>query len=428
MKQLLNSTFEGTLRVPGDKSITHRSLMLAALAEGRTEIHLPLKSEDTYRTMEIMRAIGAEIAESGDKWIVESKGHDHLHPPDGALYTGNSGTTSRLIMGLLAGLGLEAEFSGDDSINRRPMDRVQKPLLDMGADIRLKNEKYPPVHIYPKPLKAIDYDMPVASAQVKSAVLLAGLFAEGTTVVRESSPSRDHSEIMMKQFGADLSSQDGVISLTGGKKLTSADITVPGDISSAAFPLALAVLKPGASITIENVSLNPTRSGILEVLGMMDANIEIETLPGAGEAIGNITASYTPGLRGFDISGEIIPRLIDEIPILALLAAYSSEPCTVSDAGELRFKETDRIRAVVDELSKFGINFEEKEDGFTVRPGKIEPAAGTAVKGYHDHRIIMMLIIFSLVSDTPLDIDDTSAIDISYPGFINDLESLRKDA
>lgn len=428
MKKLLNSTFEGTLRVPGDKSITHRSLMLAALAEGRTEIHLPLKSEDTYRTMEIMRAIGADITESGDRWIVESRGHEHLHSPDGPLYTGNSGTTSRLIIGLLAGLGLEAEFSGDDSINRRPMDRVQEPLLDMGADIRLKDGKYPPVHIHSKPLKAIDYDMPIASAQVKSAVLLAGLFAEGTTVVRESSPSRDHSEIMMKQFGAELSSEDGVISLTGGKRLTSADVTVPGDISSAAFPLALAVLKPGTSITIENVSLNPTRSGILEVLEMMDANIEIETLPGDGEAIGNITASYSPGLRGFDISGEIIPRLIDEIPILALLAAYSSEPCTVSDAGELRFKETDRIRAVVDELSKFGIRFEEKEDGFTVRPGKIEPAAGTAVKGYHDHRIIMMLIIFSIVSDTPLDIDDTSAIDISYPGFIKDLESLRKDA
>ncbi|KKK35592.1 hypothetical protein WN59_01820 [Salinicoccus sediminis] len=428
MKQLLNRTFEGTLRVPGDKSITHRSLMLAALAEGRTEIHLPLKSEDTYRTMEIMRAIGADITESGDIWIVESRGHAHLHSPAGPLYTGNSGTTSRLIIGLLAGLGLEAEFSGDDSINRRPMDRVQRPLLDMGADIRLKDEKYPPVHIYPKPLKAIDYDMPIASAQVKSAVLLAGLFAEGTTVVRESSPSRDHSEIMMKQFGAELSSKDGVISLTGGKKLTSADVTVPGDISSAAFPLALAILKPGTSITIENVSLNPTRSGILEVLEMMDANIEIETLPGDGEAIGNITASYTPELRGFDISGEIIPRLIDEIPILALLAAYSNESCTVSDAGELRFKETDRIRAVVDELSKFGIRFEEKEDGFTVLPGEIEPAAGTAVKGYHDHRIIMMLIIFSIVSDTPLNIDDTSAIDISYPGFINDLESLRKDA
>ena len=428
MKQLLNRTFEGTLRVPGDKSITHRSLMLAALAEGRTVIHLPLKSEDTYRTMEIMQAIGADITESGDRWIVESRGHEHLHSPDGPLYTGNSGTTSRLIIGLLAGLGLEAEFSGDDSINRRPMDRVQRPLLDMGADIRLKDEKYPPVHIYPKPLKAIDYDMPIASAQVKSAVLLAGLFAEGKTVVRESSPSRDHSEIMMKQFGAELSSKDGVISLTGGKKLTPADVTVPGDISSAAFPLALAILKPGTSITIENVSLNPTRSGILEVLEMMDANIEIEILPGDGEAIGNITASYTPELRGFDISGEIIPRLIDEIPILALLAAYSSEPCTVSDAGELRFKETDRIRAVVDELSKFGIRFEEKEDGFTVLPGEIEPAAGTAVKGYHDHRIIMMLIIFSIVSDTPLNIDDTSAIDISYPGFINDLESLRKDA
>ncbi|AKG74081.1 3-phosphoshikimate 1-carboxyvinyltransferase [Salinicoccus halodurans] len=428
MRQLLNSTFEGTLRVPGDKSITHRSLMLAALAEGRTEIKQPLKSEDTYRTMEIMRAIGADITELDDKWIIESKGHEHLHSPSAALYTGNSGTTSRLIIGLLAGVGLRAEFSGDDSINKRPMDRVQKPLLEMGADIRLKDEKYPPVHIFPKPLKAIDYNMPIASAQVKSAILLAGLFAEGTTVVRESSPSRDHSEIMMQQFGADLVSKDGVISLEGKKTLKASDVTVPGDISSAAFPIALAILKPGASITIENVSLNPTRSGILEVLEMMGADMHIETLPGGGEAIGNITASYTPELRGFNISGEIIPRLIDEIPILALLAAYSSEPCTVSDAEELRFKETDRIRAVVDELSKFGIRFEEKEDGFTVIPGSIDSVPETDVKGYHDHRIIMMLIVFSIVSDTPLNIDDSSAIDISYPGFINDLESLRKDA
>lgn len=428
MRQLLNSTFEGTLRVPGDKSITHRSLMLAALAEGRTEIKQPLKSEDTYRTMEIMRAIGADITELDDKWIIESKGHEHLHSPSAALYTGNSGTTSRLIIGLLAGVGLRAEFSGDDSINKRPMDRVQKPLLEMGADIRLKDEKYPPVHIFPEPLKAIDYNMPIASAQVKSAILLAGLFAEGTTVVRESSPSRDHSEIMMQQFGADLVSKDGVISLEGKKTLKASDVTVPGDISSAAFPIALAVLKPGASITIENVSLNPTRSGILEVLEMMGADMHIETLPGGGEAIGNITASYTPELRGFNISGEIIPRLIDEIPILALLAAYSSEPCTVSDAAELRFKETDRIRAVVDELSKFGIRFEEKEDGFTVIPGNIDSVPETDVKGYHDHRIIMMLIVFSIVSDTPLNIDDSSAIDISYPGFINDLESLRKDA
>lgn len=428
MRQLLNSTFNGALRVPGDKSITHRSLMLAALAEGRTEISQPLRSEDTYRTMEIMRAIGADITEENDRWVVESKGHKHLYSPKEPLYTGNSGTTSRLIIGLLAGLGLNAEFSGDDSINKRPMDRVQIPLLKMGADIRLKDDKYPPIHIFPSQLKAIDYDMPIASAQVKSAVLLAGLFAEGTTRVRESSPSRDHSEIMMKQFGADLVSKDGVVTLQGGKALKSSDVTVPGDISSAAFPIALAVLKPETSITIEKVSLNPTRSGILEVLEMMGANIEIEELPSAGEAIGNITASYTPKLRGFNISGEIIPRLIDEIPVLALLAAYSSEPCTVSDAEELRFKETDRIRAVVDELSKFGIEFEEKEDGFTVIPGEIDSIPEMEVKGYHDHRIIMMLIVFSVVSNTPINIDDSSAIDISYPGFINDLESLRKDA
>ncbi|GAB3072171.1 3-phosphoshikimate 1-carboxyvinyltransferase [Salinicoccus sesuvii] len=428
MKHLLNSSFSGTLKVPGDKSITHRALMFGALANGTTHIHLPLESEDTRRTMECMRALGAKIEESDEKWTVTSPGHDALHTPEDVLYTGNSGTTTRLITGLISGLGLAAKIEGDASIAKRPMDRVQQPLAEMGADIALKDEKYPPIKIKPTTLFPITYTMPIASAQVKSAILLASLFTKGETTIHEPSPSRNHTEIMLEQFGADISSKNGVITLTGGNALKSSDVTVPGDISSAAFPIVLAVLKKDSSITIENVSLNHTRSGILDVLDMMGANVTVEQTSQSGEALGRIHAAYTPKLKGFEISGDIIPRLIDEIPILALLAAYSTEECTVRGAEELRFKETDRIRAVVDELSKFGVQFTEYEDGFTVHPSQVDVMENTAVKGYNDHRIIMMLIVFSIISNRLLVIDDMSAIDISYPGFLEDLEALRKDA
>lgn len=428
MKNLLNHAFNGTMRVPGDKSITHRSLILGTLANGRSSVKLPLRSEDTLRTMDCMRALGAKITEEDGEWIVESGGASSLTSPSAPLYTGNSGTATRLITGLVAGLGLSAEINGDASINMRPMDRVAHPLSEMGADIDLRNGVYSPITITPSELSPIVYNMPVASAQVKSAILLAGLSTNGTTEVIESAPSRNHSEIMMKQFGADVDENNGVVRITGGKDLSPKTVIVPGDISSAAFPIALAVLKKGSSITIENVSLNTSRSGILDVLEMMGADIMIEELPGEGEAIGNITASYTPDLKGFNISGSMIPRLIDEIPVLALLAAFSNEPCTVSDASELRYKETDRIRAVIDELSKFGVEFEENEDGFKIISSTVNAVEGIKVKGYHDHRIIMMLIVLSIVTDTAIDIDDISAIDVSYPGFIDDLKPLRKDA
>ncbi|WP_256974691.1 3-phosphoshikimate 1-carboxyvinyltransferase [Salinicoccus roseus] len=424
----MNSKFNGTLKVPGDKSITHRALMFGALAAGTTRIHYPLTSEDTHRTLECMCALGAEVEQKEGEWVVTSPGAAQLHAPAKTLYTGNSGTTTRLLTGLIAGLGLAAEIEGDESIAKRPMDRIQRPLAEMGADISLKDEKYPPIIIRPSRLSPISYTMPMASAQVKSAILLAALYTEGTTVIHEPSPSRNHTEIMLEQFGADISAEDGVIRLKGGNALSASDVTVPGDISSAAFPIVLAVLKPGSSITVENVSLNSTRSGILDVLEMMGADVRVEQTSSEGEAIGTVHASHTPNLKGFDISGDIIPRLIDEIPIIALLAAYSTEACTVRDADELRYKETDRIRAVIDELSKFGISFTEYEDGFTVHPGQVSIEENTPVKGYNDHRIIMMLIISSIISDTPIEIDDVSAIDISYPGFMEDLEKLRKEA
>lgn len=428
MKQLLNGTFKGTARVPGDKSITHRALMLGALSKGTTNIYRPLVSADTLRTFENMRQLGAEISREGDDFKVISNGHDSLTSPEKTLYTGNSGTTTRLITGLLAGLkNITASVEGDATIAKRPMDRVVIPLSKMGADISLKNEKYPPVNIHPAVLKPLEYDMPIASAQVKSAILFAGLFTDGETIVHETHQSRNHSEIMMAQFGADISVSGTTVTLNGGRNLNSADVTVPGDISSAAFLIVLALITEGADITIENVSLNETRAGIIDVVKEMGGSITITEHDSKGEKFGDIRVRYTPDLKPFHIDGDIIPRLIDEIPILAVLAVFANGESTVQGAEELRFKETDRITAVIAELAKFGVSFEEYEDGFKVSPGHGTVKEDELFKGYHDHRIIMMLIVMAIAANTNIEIDDSSAIDVSFPSFVSDLEGLRKD-
>lgn len=428
MKQLLNGTFKGTARVPGDKSITHRALMLGALSKGTTNIYRPLISADTLRTFENMRQLGAEVTREGDDFKVISNGHDSLTSPEQTLYTGNSGTTTRLITGLLAGLkNITASVEGDATIAKRPMDRVVIPLSKMGADISLKNEKYPPVNIHPAVLKPLEYDMPIASAQVKSAILFAGLFTDGETIVHETHQSRNHSEIMMAQFGADISVSGTTVTLNGGRNLNSADVTVPGDISSAAFLIVLALITEGADITIENVSLNETRAGIIDVVKEMGGSITITEHDSKGEKFGDIRVRYTPDLKPFHIDGDIIPRLIDEIPILAVLAVFANGESTVQGAEELRFKETDRITAVIAELAKFGVSFEEYEDGFKVSPGHGTVKKDELFKGYHDHRIIMMLIVMAIAANTNIEIDDSSAIDVSFPSFVSDLEGLRKD-
>ena len=428
MKQLLNGTFKGTTRVPGDKSITHRALMLGALSKGTTRINRPLISADTLRTLENMRQLGAEITRDGTDFTVVSKGHENLKSPAETLYTGNSGTTTRLINGLLAGLkNITASVEGDAAIAKRPMDRVVIPLSQMGADITLKDEKYPPVNIRPAVIKPLEYDMPIASAQVKSAILFAALFTEGETVVHETHQSRNHSEIMMGQFGADITVSGTTVKLNGGRNLTAADVTVPGDISSAAFLIVLALITKDADIIIENVSLNETRAGVIDVVQQMGGNIKITEHDSTGEKFGDIRVQYTPDLKPFHIDGDIIPRLIDEIPILAVLAAFANGESTVRGAEELRFKETDRITAVISELEKFGVSFEEYKDGFKVTPGYGTVKEDELFKGYHDHRIIMMLIVMALAVNTNIEIDDDSAIDVSFPSFISDLEGLRKD-
>ena len=428
MKQLLNSKFTGNITVPGDKSITHRALMLGALAEGTTFIKSPLISADTLRTFENMRQLGADVKRIGADFEVTSSGHQSLQSPSDILYTGNSGTTTRLLTGLVAGLEkINAVIEGDETIAKRPMDRVVIPLSEMGAKINLKEDKFPPISIQPAKIKPLEYHMPIASAQVKSAILFTGLFQEGQTIIHETHPSRNHSEIMMAQFGADINVADKTVVLNGGQALTSSDIVVPGDISSAAFIIVLGLITPGADITINNVSLNDTRAGIIDVVKTMGANITIDEKTTDGEAFGDIHVKYTKNLKPFSIDGEIIPRLIDEIPILAVLAAFTNGTSTVRGAEELRYKETDRISAVEDELKKFGVDINTFEDGFEVNPGYGSVTANEIFKGYHDHRIIMMLIIMAIATNQEINIDDISAIDVSFPSFLEDLNSLRED-
>lgn len=428
MKQLLNSKFTGNITVPGDKSITHRALMLGALAEGTTFIKSPLISADTLRTFENMRQLGADVKRIGADFEVTSSGHQSLQSPSDILYTGNSGTTTRLLTGLVAGLEqINAVIEGDETIAKRPMDRVVIPLSEMGAKINLKEDKFPPISIQPAKIKPLEYHMPIASAQVKSAILFTGLFQEGQTIIHETHPSRNHSEIMMAQFGADINVADKTVVLNGGQALTSSDVVVPGDISSAAFIIVLGLITPGSDITINNVSLNDTRAGIIDVVKTMGANITIDEKTTDGEAFGDIHVKYTKNLKPFSIDGEIIPRLIDEIPILAVLAAFTNGTSTVRDAEELRYKETDRISAVEDELKKFGVDINTFEDGFEVNPGYGSVTANEIFKGYHDHRIIMMLIIMAIATNQEINIDDISAIDVSFPSFLEDLNSLRED-
>lgn len=426
MKSLLNHKFVGNIQVPGDKSITHRALMMASLAEGTSTIKSPLESDDTYRTSEIMSKLGVKITDEKDQITVTSPGAENFKTPGDVLYTGNSGTTTRLLMGLISGLGINSTIEGDDSIAIRPMDRVSGPLGEMGADISLKEDRYPPIKIRPSPLKAIEYNMPVASAQVKSAILFAGLFAEGETIVHEEFKSRDHTEIMLEQFGVDIVVDGLTVKLQGSQTLKPQDVLVPGDISSAAFLMVLAAITEGSDIFIEDVSLNESRSGIIDVFRQMNADIEVVKTSTDGEAIGNVRVKHSQELTSFELSGDIIPRLIDEIPVLAVLGAFGSSPSVIRDAKELRFKETDRLRAVIDELSKFGIEFEEFDDGFIVYPLSEIKLTDNDFKGYHDHRIIMMLLVMGIASGNDINIDDPSAISISYPEFLKDLEKLKQ--
>lgn len=419
------SSLQGEITVPGDKSISHRSVMFGSIAKGKTTVNGFLLGEDCLSTIDCFKKLGVQIEVDGTNVTIESPGMENWMEPKEVLYTGNSGTTTRLMLGILSGTNLHTVMTGDASIGKRPMRRVADPLRLMGAQIAgRENGQFTPLAIQGSPLKAIDYKMPVASAQVKSAILLAGLRAEGTTIVREREVSRDHTERMLRQFGADISVEDGVISFEGGQALTGTHVNVPGDISSAAFFLVAGAITENSRIVMNNVGVNETRDGIIEVLQNMGAQMTIEIDDEkAAEPTATITIE-TSQLQGTTISGAIIPRLIDEIPIIALLATQAKGKTIIKDAEELKVKETNRIDAVVNELKKLGANIEATDDGMIIEG----PTAlhGATLKTYGDHRIGMMGAVAALIAEGKVELDDSECIAVSYPNFFEHVESLIK--
>ncbi|MGE8034500.1 3-phosphoshikimate 1-carboxyvinyltransferase [Lysinibacillus sp. NPDC093692] len=417
-------SLQGTLTIPGDKSVSHRSVMFGAIATGKTTVDGFLLGEDCLSTIDCFRKLGVKIDVEGTNVSIDSPGIEGWQEPTEVLYTGNSGTTTRLMLGILAGSNVHSVMTGDASIGKRPMRRVIDPLRQMGAHITGRADgQYTPLAIQGTTLQAIDYHMPVASAQVKSAILLAGLRAEGTTIVRETEVSRDHTERMLRQFGARVDEVDGVIALQGGQTLTGTHVSVPGDISSAAFFLVAGAICEGSKITLENVGINPTRDGIIEVLHNMGASITVmPNEDSQSEPTATITIE-TSALKGTTIEGDIIPRLIDEIPILALLATQANGKTIIKGAEELKVKETDRITAVVDELKKLGASIEATEDGMIIEGPT--PLRGAHLKTYGDHRIGMMGAVAALITDGTITLDDAECIAVSYPSFFEHIEEVK---
>ncbi|RAK22150.1 3-phosphoshikimate 1-carboxyvinyltransferase [Anoxybacillus vitaminiphilus] len=421
------SSLRGTIEVPGDKSISHRAVMFGAIANGTTTISNFLAGEDCLSTIDCFRKLGVSITQNGSEVVVEGKGISGLQEPTEILNVGNSGTTTRLLLGILAGCSFHACLIGDESIAKRPMARVTNPLREMGAKIDGREHgNYTPLSIRGGNLQAIRYTSPVASAQVKSAILLAGLMADGTTTVIEPHKSRDHTERMLKAFGGEVVVDGLTVSVTGKQQLTGADIDVPGDISSAAFFLVAGAIVPNSEITLKNVGLNPTRTGIIDVLKQMGADIAIENVRNEeSEPMGDITVR-TSELKGIEIGGELIPRLIDEIPIIALLATQAEGTTVIKDASELRVKETDRIATVVSELSQLGADIEATEDGMRIRGKTKLKANHMVVDSYGDHRIGMMLAVAACITEGELTLNRSEAIAVSYPSFFEHLQLLIK--
>lgn len=409
----------GQIKVPGDKSISHRAVMLGSLANGVTEISGFLKGADCLSTIDCFRKMGIDIDINGENVTVHGNGLRGLKKPDEMLYTGNSGTTTRLLCGILAGQNFDTSITGDASIQKRPMGRVVKPLSMMGA--KIENE-YCPLYITGTKLHGIDYKMPVASAQVKTAIILAGLYADGETVIHEIEKSRDHTELMLSAMGADLTVDNLDITVKPTNDLTAVNVDVPGDISSAAFFLILGAIMPNSQITVINVGINPTRTGIIDVLKDMGADITLENVhTSAGETVADITVRSS-SLKGTTVGGDIIPRLIDELPIIAVAAVFADGQTVIKDAQELKVKETNRIRAVVDEFNKCGIDITETDDGMIINGGK--SIHGADFKTYGDHRMAMSLTVLAQLADGESTLDDSDCACVSYPTFFDDFYKL----
>ncbi|MCL4456786.1 MAG: 3-phosphoshikimate 1-carboxyvinyltransferase [Nitrospirae bacterium] len=423
-------SLKGEITPPPDKSISHRAVMLASIAEGKSIVRNFLRAEDPMSTMNAFRSMGIEIEKkAGNELIINGKGLHGLKEPFEVINCGNSGTTVRLISGILSGNPFFSVLTGDDSLKQRPMARVINPLKEMGAGISARNgDKYLPMAIKGRRLKAIDYKMPVASAQVKSCLILAGLYADGTTTITELQKSRDHTERMLKSMGADIEIDSLVIKVkgcSGKKELNPIDVTVPSDFSSAAFFIAAALIIPNSEISIKNVGINPTRTGLLDVLKKMGADIEIENIRDvSGEPVADIHCKTAGNLKAVKISGDIMPSLIDEFPILCVLATQAEGVTEIRGAEELRVKESDRIKAMASELKKIGVELEEYPDGISIK-GKAS-MKGDIVESYHDHRIAMSLAIAALAAQGTTTINNSSCVDISFPEFFEELKKLTR--
>ncbi|MCR4830048.1 MAG: 3-phosphoshikimate 1-carboxyvinyltransferase [Pseudobutyrivibrio sp.] len=416
-------SLKGEITIPGDKSISHRGVMFGSISEGITELTGFLDGADCRSTISCFKAMGIDITQENDHVVIHGKGLHGLTKPEKMLDVGNSGTTTRLISGILAGQHFISSLNGDDSIQKRPMGRIITPLTKMGAHIKsIKDNGCAPLEIGGSKLTSIHYDSSVASAQVKSCILLAGLYADGITSVTEPAVSRNHTELMLSGFGANINTNGLTASIEGGPKLVGQKIAVPGDISSAAYFIAAGLMCDNADLLIKNVNTNPTRAGIIKVAKDMGGNIELlnERIV-SGEPVADIHVT-TSQLNGCEVSGDIIPALIDELPIIAVMAANATGTTTIKDAAELKVKESDRIATVTENLKNMGCDITPTDDGMIINGGKI--LHGTHIKTYLDHRIAMSFAIAGLVADGETTFDDEGCCVISYPKFFETISSI----
>lgn len=417
------SALSGTLSVPGDKSISHRAVIFGALSDGLCHISHFLMSDDCRATIDCFRKMGVSIDCEGNDVSIHGVGLHGLKAPLETLYTANSGTTTRLLTGLLAAQRFDCRIDGDASIRTRPMARVTVPLTQMGAQIETTGGDFCPLSIHGAPLHGIDYTLPVASAQLKSALILAGLYADGQTMIHEKVPSRNHTEHMLSHLGAPVSHEGGMITVSPARRIDSFDLAVPGDISSAAFFLVAGLIVPNSEILLKNVGINPTRSGVVDVLRKMGGDITVVAQKDSIEPTCDLLVRSSR-LHGVDIGGAIIPNVIDELPILAVAAAYAEGTTRITDAAELRKKESDRISAMCAMLSKCGVSLAETPDGMVLYGGK-QPH-GAEFMSYNDHRVAMAMTVCALGASSPSSLSGADAVTISYPTFFEDLERLSK--
>ncbi|MBA5973026.1 3-phosphoshikimate 1-carboxyvinyltransferase [Leuconostoc mesenteroides] len=419
----------GEITVPGDKSISHRALMFGAIAEGKTVIDNFLMSDDVMHTMGVFRALGVEIDHTKSQAKVIGKGLTNFKAPSAGLDMGNSGTSTRLLMGLLSKQPFDLNIFGDSSLSKRPLRRVADPLSMMNAQFELSNDEFLPAVIKANTeLNGITYHMPVASAQVKSAILLAGIQAEGETTIIEDLPSRDHTERMLRQFGGQIKTDNGVITVKKQSKLSGQHVLVPSDISSAAFFMVAGLITPNSEITIKKVGVNPTRDGVIKLLERMGAEITQKPIASDGEPLADITVKAQT-LHGIAITAEDIPGAVDELPILALAATQAVGDTIISGAEELRVKETDRISTVISELTKLGADIDEKPDGMVIHGGTLLHTSNgsTLLDSHGDHRIGMMNVIASLITEGDVVLTGEEAMSVSYPGFVEDVSSIKRE-